>query len=158
MAWRQMYVMTSTILIASEITSWFDVEVMPWCQKYIKTFKWTSLRQKYVMTSTVSYDVIMSKIMSWCNKLRHDINSKSWRQRCVMTSIVTSWRQQICHDVENDTMTSNKVRHGISIGLNAPQPWPYTTHFQRDVVLEVKDVVLEVYHTHHTFKYMLCWR
>ena len=40
---------------------------------------------------------------------------------------------------------------------------PYTTHFH-NVVLEVLDVVLEVYHTQHTFimlcwrYYMLCWR
>ena len=26
------------------------------------------------------------------------------------------------------------------------------------VLLEVVDVVLEVYHTQHTFKHMLCWR
>ena len=35
---------------------------------------------------------------------------------------------------------------------------PYTTHFQIYVVLEVLDVVFEVFHTQHTFKYMLCWR
>ena len=35
---------------------------------------------------------------------------------------------------------------------------PYTTHFQIYVLLEVVDVVLEVYHTHHTLKHMLCWR
>ena len=35
---------------------------------------------------------------------------------------------------------------------------PYATHFQIYVVLEVVDVVLEVYYTQHTFKYMLCWR
>ena len=34
----------------------------------------------------------------------------------------------------------------------------YTTHFQTYVVLEVKTVVLAVYHTQCTFKHMLCWR
>ena len=29
---------------------------------------------------------------------------------------------------------------------------PYTTHLKTYVVLEVLDVVLEVYHTQHTFK------
>ena len=32
---------------------------------------------------------------------------------------------------------------------------PYTTYFQTYVVLEVKHVVLEVYHTQHIFKHML---
>ena len=31
-----------------------------------------------------------------------------------------------------------------------------TTHFQIYVVLEVLDVVLEVYHTQHIFKYTMC--
>ena len=31
----------------------------------------------------------------------------------------------------------------------------YTTHFQIYVVLEVLDVVLEVYHTQHIFKYTM---
>ena len=34
---------------------------------------------------------------------------------------------------------------------------PYATHFQIYVVLEVLDVVFEVYHTQHTFKHMLSW-
>ena len=145
LSWCPKYVMTT--------------ESLSWSPSYVMAPKSSSWRQKYIMTSVchhvkktprrqeVYHDV---KNTSGCQKISHyvkkfvmmwktcqDVKSTSWRQtisswRQTISSCVisTSWRQQICNDINKFVMMSKirrnmwKVRHDVKYRHDVKRtPW-----------------------------------